>query len=136
MIEDKVAIPSEKAEYEKCIEAYSDKFSALSKAFDNALSEIASNNANTIMEALRSELQGNIRDVEEIANTLKEQLGDFTADGILDEAEKQSIRMMLKTLTTEKSDITNQYNTVYSNADLTGTAKSNLSTAYINNNNG
>lgn len=136
MIEDKVAIPSEKAEYEKCIEAYSDKFSALSKAFDNALSEIASNNANTIMEALRSELQGNIRDVEEIANTLKEQLGDFTADGILDEAEKQSIRMMLKTLATEKSDVTNQYNTVYSNADLTGTAKSNLSTAYINYNSG
>ena len=136
MIEDKIATPSEKAEYEQCVIVYSDKFSALSKEFDNALSDIALSNANTIMEALKSELQGNIKDVEDIAKTLKEQLGDFTADGILDEAEKQSIRMMLKTLATEKSDITNQYNTIYANVDLTGTAKSNLSTAYINYNNG
>lgn len=136
MIADKIATETEKSDYEAKIIIYNTTFAELSKSFDSAINEIALSNANSIAESLKEELQGNIDEVDKIAKQLKGQLGDFTADGILDESEKQSIRMMLKTLATEKSDVTNQYNTIYANADLVGTAKSNLSTAYVNYNTG
>ena len=132
MIEDNVATPSEKQEYESNIANYNIALSKLTSSFDNCINEIALNNINNITSILKTELQGNISDVNDIVKVLQNNFGNYTADGILNEAEKKSIRTHLKTLAAEKSDVDNQYKTVYANTDLTGTAKTNLRTAYNN----
>lgn len=130
MISDNVATDDEKAEYNKRMATYSSTFSALTKTFDLVINEIAVNNAQTITETLKTELQGNIKDVSDIANELNKNFGDYTADGILTESEKKSIKTYLTNLETEKNDIDNQYKVLYENVDLTGTTKSSLKSGY------
>lgn len=130
MIADKVATESEKVAYKTKLNEYSNALSQLSEAFDNAIYNISLNEAIAKDEVLKSVLQGNISDVSKVANETKTALGNYTADGILDEAEKESVRTHLKNLATEKSDVDKEYTTLYNNSELTD--KTNLKTAYDN----
>ena len=132
MIQDKVATETEKADYKTKLQTYNSSLSLVSRCFDTAINEIAQNNLNSVTEKLKKELQGNIDDVSNVANELNKNFGNYTADGILTESEKASIRTYLNTLSAEKSDIDNQYKSTYKNTDLTGVAKSNLLGAYNN----
>lgn len=132
MISDKVATVSEKVTYKTKLNEYSTALSQLSEAFDNAIYNISLNEAIAKDEALKTTLQGNINDVSKVANAAKDALGNYTADGILDEAEKESVRTHLKNLATEKADVDKEYTSLYSNSDLIGTSKSNLKTDYDN----
>ena len=132
MIQDKVATETEKVDYKRKLQTYNSSLSLVSRCFDTAINEIAQNNLNSVTEKLKKELQGNIDDVSNIANELNRNFGNYTADGILNESEKASIRTYLNTLSAEKSDIDNQYKSTYKNTDLTGVAKSNLLGAYNN----
>ena len=72
----------------------------------------------------------NIDDVSNSVTNLNNYIDSAFKDGILDETEKRAIRQQLKTLSAEKADIDNEVTTVINNADLTGTPKTNLSSAY------
>lgn len=130
MIQDKVATETEKTDYKTKLQTYNSSLSLVSRCFDTAINEIAQNNLNSVTEKLKKELQGNIDDVSNIANELNKNFGNYTADGILTESEKASIRTYLNTLSAEKSDIDNQYKATYENTDLTGVPKTNLLGAY------
>lgn len=130
MIADKVATESEKIAYKTKLNEYSNALSQLSEAFDSAINNININDSIAKDEELKSTLQGNINEVKGVADGLKTQLGNYTADGILDEAEKESVRTHLKSLATEKADVDKEYITLYSNTDLVD--KTNLKTAYDN----
>lgn len=132
MIQDKVATETEKVDYKRKLQTYNSSLSLVSRCFDTAINEIAQNNLNSVTEKLKKELQGNIDDVSNIANELNKNFGNYTADGILTESEKASIRTYLNTLSAEKSDIDNQYKATYENTDLTGVPKTNLLGAYNN----
>ena len=132
MIQDKVATETEKVDYKRKLQTYNSSLSLVSRCFDTAINEIAQNNLNSVTEKLKKELQGNIDDVSNIANELNKNFGNYTADGILTESEKASIRTYLNTLSAEKSDIDNQYKSIYENTDLTGVPKTNLLGAYNN----
>ena len=132
MIADKVATEAEKITYKTKINEYSTALSQLSQAFDNAIYNISLNEAMAKDEDLRLGLQSNINDVSKVANEAKNAIGNYTADSILDEAEKESVKTHLKSLASEKADVDKEYTTLYATADLTGTAKTNLKTAYDN----
>ena len=129
-IGDRVATDEERAHIEALLDEYGVALADYGTAQTNAINDIASNNSSAIAEALRNELNSNIKDVSDRADALEEAMGDYTADGILTEAEKQNIRSLLKSLASEKADIDNEYNIIYANVDLIGTAKSNLKSAY------
>lgn len=130
MIEDKTATESEKVIYNTKLNEYSTALSQLSEAFDSAINNISLNNAIAKDEELKTSLQKNIDDVSNIANATKEAIGDYTADGILDEAEKNSIKTYLNNLSTEKSDIDKEYSVLYNDSSLTGITKTELKSAY------
>ena len=129
-IGDRIATDEERAHIEVLLDEYGVALADYGTAQTNAINDIASNNSSAIAEALKNELNSNIKDVSDRADALEEAMGDYTADGILTEAEKQNIRSLLKSLASEKADIDNEYNIIYANVDLIGTAKSNLKSAY------
>lgn len=132
MIADNVATEAEKVIYNAKLNEYSTALSLLSQAFDSAIYNISLNEAIAKDTALQKALQSNIDDVSKVATDVKNAIGDYTADGILDEAEKESVRTYLKTLASERADVDKEYTTLYGTTDLTGTAKTNLKTAYDN----
>ena len=130
VLEDNVATESEKVDLQTALDDYSSNLSLLSVSFDEAFKSISEAIANSVSEELRKELQGNINDVAESVQNLNTYIDGAFKDSVLTDTEKESIRTYLKTLATEKADIDNQYNTLYNNSDLLGTAKSNLKTSY------
>ena len=84
------------------------------------------------LEKAKEELQNEVSDVSDSVNDLSDTMHGAFQDGILSESEKIAIRQNLSILASEKSDIDKQYTTIYANADLTGTPKTNLKTAYDN----
>ena len=84
------------------------------------------------LEKAKEELQNEVSDVSDSVNDLSDTMHGAFQDGILSESEKIAIRQNLSILASEKSDIDKQYATIYANADLTGTPKTNLKTAYDN----
>ena len=130
MVDDSTATASEKIAFENATASYNTALGELSETFDGAINDISRNMSNAIMEALKTELQANINDVQGSIDDLDDYLSTSFRDGILTDAEKETIRTHLRTLATEKKDIDQQYDTLYNMDDLTGTAKSNLRTAY------
>lgn len=84
------------------------------------------------MSIQKLELEGQINDVTDSVENLEDTMHGAFKDGVIDESEKIAIRQNLSILASEKSDIDKQYATIYANADLTGTPKTNLKTAYDN----
>ena len=132
MVADSKATESERTAFESATTSYNTALGELSKAFDGAINDISKNMSNAIMEALKTELQENINDVQGSVDDLDDYISTSFRDGILSDAEKETIRTHLKTLATEKKDVDQQYTTLYNMGDLTGTAKTNLKTAYDN----
>ena len=109
------------------------KFTKLGKykvAQTNAINDIANNNASNMTEALKTELNSNIKDVSDKTNALEDRINNYSLDGIFEETEKQSVRSMLRSLSSEKADIDNQFTVIYENTDLTGNYKFNLNSSY------
>ena len=132
MTDENYATELEKQVYRDAVNSYNTALSTLSSAFDKALNEIAKNSAQAIMEAIRQEIQSDISDVQDNIDELEDYMGNAFRDGILSDAEKESIRTHLLTLATEKKDVEQQYTSLIGMADLVGTAKTNLQDAYGN----
>ena len=71
-----------------------------------------------------------IDDVSSSITNLNTYIDGALKDKILDETERQAIEQQLKTLKAEKADIDKEYTTLNSNAKLTGTPKTTLTSAY------
>lgn len=88
--------------------------------------------ANIISEWTPSpeDVELNISNVKDALDSFESTVEGSFKDGIIQEAEAKAIAQNINILNNEKADIDNEYNTVYSNANLSGTAKTNLNTAY------
>jgi phage minor structural protein len=88
-----------------------------------------------LWDSAGEQIQAVIDDVGDINNELTG-LRNFTnvafKDGILDMAEREALRTHIEQLNNEKSDIDAKYNQIYADTYLTGTTKTNLSTAKTN----
>ena len=130
MVDDSTATESERTAFESATTSYNTALGELSEAFDGAINDISRNMSNAIMEALKTELQDNIDDVQGSVDNLDDYINTSFRDGVLTDAEKETIRTHLRTLATEKKDVDQQYDTLYDMDDLTGWAKTLLKTAY------
>lgn len=83
-------------------------------------------------EFIKGELVEQIKDVNNALGSLESTMNGAFLDGALSEAEKISIRQNLQTLSNEKTDVDKQYEVVYANENLIGTAKEELKTSYDN----
>ncbi len=84
------------------------------------------------VEDVKQSLVQDIGEVSGAVDSLQNTMNGVFKDGILSDSEKLAIKQNLQSLLIEKSDIDKQYNSVYNNVDLIGTAKTNLKTAYDN----
>ena len=75
------------------------------------------------------DINNNIADVKNSLNSFQNTVNTTFKDGIVEEAEAKAIAQHLKTLDAEKADIDKEYSAIYSNANLTGSAKTNLASA-------
>ena len=75
------------------------------------------------------DIDSNLNDVKNSLNSFQNTVNTTFKDGIIEEAEAKAISQHLKTLDTEKADIDKEYSTIYSNTNLTGSAKTNLASA-------
>lgn len=89
--------------------------------FENVKDEIQ-NSINNYKDTVNKELD----DIKDAMDNLGDTLDEAFKDGIIDEAEVIAIKQQIQNLEIEKKDIDSVYNSLYSNADLTGTAKNNL----------
>ena len=89
--------------------------------FENVKDEIQ-NSINNYKDTVNKELD----DIKDAMDNLGDTLDEAFKDGIIDEAEAIAIKQQIQNLEIEKKDIDSVYNSLYSNADLTGIAKNNL----------
>lgn len=82
------------------------------------------------LNSQKNKFQEDIDDVMDSLGSLEGNINSSFKDGIISNAEKISIKQSLQNLSIEKADVNSQYNTVYNNANLVGTAKTNLKSAY------
>lgn len=89
--------------------------------FENVKDEIQ-NSINNYKDTVNKELD----DIKDAMDNLGDTLDEAFKDGIINEAEAIAIKQQIQNLEIEKKDIDSVYNSLYSNTDLTGTAKNNL----------
>ena len=86
--------------------------------------------ANKKSHDLQDKFNKDIIDINFAVNGLENTMNGAFKDGILTESEKLSIKQHLLTLSSEKSDVDKQYETIFANEHLEGQPKTDLSTAY------
>ncbi len=74
----------------------------------------------------KQEADREFRELNNILGDLETNIEDAIKDGILDEAEKEGIRLLLKQFDKEYKDVIAQYDKVYMNVDLSASDGSNL----------
>lgn len=78
------------------------------------------------LEALERALQGGISDINEALTDMDEYIEGAFSDGLVEKSEAQAIEKYVNSLNVEKAELDSQYNSIYTNAGLTGSAKTNL----------
>lgn len=132
VISDSLINDTEKKEVDTLFKQYANTLAYFHDVINKAIENIAFNSSNAELKKAKEELQNEVSDVSDSVNDLSDTMHGAFQDGILSESEKIAIRQNLSILASEKSDIDKQYTTIYANADLTGTPKTNLKTAYDN----
>lgn len=132
VISDSLINDTEKKEVDTLFKQYANTLAYFHDVINKAIENIAFNSSNAELKKAKEELQNEVSDVSDSVNDLSDTMHGAFQDGILSESEKIAIRQNLSILASEKSDIDKQYATIYANADLTGTPKTNLKTAYDN----
>ena len=102
--------------------------SSYNEKINIAIDYIAAKN----IENAKNELSNNIGELNEALNGLENTMNNAFKDGVLSDAEKNSIKQHLLTVSSKKSDIDKRYATLYSNEHLEDVQKSNLTTSYNN----
>lgn len=86
-----------------------------------------------IVGGINEDIEGNrvaaelgIKGATDSIQTLKNTTIPSLSDGLLNKAEKESIKQSLNIVESEKKGLDSQYNSIYANTSLTGTPKTNL----------
>ena len=128
IIEDNKVTDDESIILEESKQGYMEKSAILNTRFQEAIDYISK----TQVDKAKEQFQQEINDLGGVLSELENTMNGAFQDGILTEAEKLSIKQHLLTLSSEKSDIDKQYETIFANEHLEGQPKTNLSTAYNN----
>ncbi|WP_339161826.1 phage tail spike protein [Siminovitchia sp. FSL W7-1587] len=137
-IADGKTTPSEKLDVDNKFVDYRSKLSLLSQRLEEALDGIAQakaskalSDANTFTQNKINDVNTDITNINNRVNNLDSYIDGAFSDGIIEQSEAKAIEKYINSLNTEKTDVDNRYITVYNDADLTGTAKSNLYNAKL-----
>ena len=76
------------------------------------------------------EVRGDLNGLNDTVSDLDEYLDGAFRDGVINDAEAISIKKYINTVNESWTDLQASYNVVYNNANLSGTPKTNLKTAY------
>ena len=76
------------------------------------------------------EVRGDLNGLNDTVSDLDEYLDGAFRDGVINDAESISIKKYINTVNESWTDLQASYNVVYNNANLTGTPKTNLNSAY------
>lgn len=126
IIEDNKVTDDESIILEESKQGYMEKSAILNTRFQEAIDYISK----TQVDKAKEQFQKEINDLGGVLSELENTMNGAFQDGILTEAEKLSIKQHLLTLSSEKSDIDKQYETIFANEHLEGQPKTDLSTAY------
>lgn len=101
--------------------------------FDGTNFSIQLGNGNSVEQEIQDSINNykdtvnkELDDIKDAMDNLGDTLDEAFKDGIINEAEAIAIKQQIQNLEIEKKDIDSVYNSLYSNVDLTGTAKNNL----------
>lgn len=95
-----------------------------------AIDNIGENKVSAEIKAAKEELQGNIDDVNKEIGGLNDYVNGTFENNILDQAERKAILSSKESLTIEKVDVDNKYNTIYENINLISPYKEDFKTKY------
>lgn len=78
-------------------------------------------------------IQNEVDDVKQTTDSLQQNFGNYTADGIIDEAEKNALKAQVELLRNEHEDIYASFQSLYDNSYLTEANKTKLYDTYYEN---
>ena len=130
IIADDKATDTEKSSYNTALADYNATIPPLTTAFDNAIKTISSNDAKTQIGDLEDALEGDIKNVSDSLDSLEETMTTSFRDGIISEAEYNTIKENITRLDAEKNDITKNYEHLSTNPNLEETVLDELTDSY------
>ena len=130
IIADDKATDTEKSSYNTALDDYNATIPPLTTAFDNAIKTISSNDAKTQIGDLEDALEEDIKNVSDNLNSLEETMTTSFKDGIITEAEYNTIKENIARLDAEKLDITRNYQHLSVNPNLEETVLTELTNSY------
>ena len=119
--------------YNNALSAFKTSATTLGKRMEEAATAINSavaSDSKKYADGLKTSLDSEISDVGNSVSNLESTMNNAFKDSVISEAEAIAIQQQLDRLDTEKTDIDNEYSTLMYNSNLTGTAKTTLTSKY------
>ena len=119
--------------YNNALSAFKTSATTLGKRMEEAATAINSavaSDSKKYADGLKTSLDSEISDVSNSVSNLENTMNNAFKDSVISEAEAIAIQQQLDRLDTEKTDIDNEYSTLMYNSNLTGTAKTTLTSKY------
>ena len=119
--------------YNNALSAFKTSATTLGKRMEEAATSINSavaSDSKKYADGLKTSLDSEINDVSNSVSNLESTMNNAFKDSVISEAEAIAIQQQLDRLDTEKTDIDNEYSTLMYNSNLTGTAKTTLTSKY------
>ena len=119
--------------YNNALSAFKTSATTLGKRMEEAATSINSavaSDSKKYADGLKTSLDSEISDVSNSVSNLESTMNNAFKDSVVSEAEAIAIQQQLDRLDTEKTDIDNEYSTLMYNSNLTGTAKTTLTSKY------
>ena len=119
--------------YNNALSAFKTSATTLGKRMEEAATSINSavaSDSKKYADGLKTSLDSEISGVSSSVSNLESTMNNAFKDSVISEAEAIAIQQQLDRLDTEKTDIDNEYSTLMYNSNLTGTAKTTLTSKY------
>ena len=119
--------------YNNALSAFKTSATTLGKRMEEAATAINSavaSDSKKYADGLKTSLDSEISDVSSSVSNLESTMNNAFKDSVISEAEAIAIQQQLDRLDTERTDIDNEYSTLMYNSNLTGTAKTTLTSKY------
>ena len=119
--------------YNNALSAFKTSATTLGKRMEEAATSINSavaSDSKKYADGLKTSLDSEISGVSNSVSNLENTMNNAFKDSVISEAEAIAIQQQLDRLDTEKTDIDNEYSTLMYNSNLTGTAKTTLTSKY------
>lgn len=119
--------------YNNALSAFKTSATTLGARMEEAATAINSavaSDSKKYADGLKTSLDSEISDVSSSVSNLESTMNNAFKDSVISEAEAIAIQQQLDRLDTEKTDIDNEYSTLMYNSNLTGAAKTTLTSKY------